>query len=109
MLSISAKDGQMLAPRALLAVSRSLALMLSINLRELYTPYVTSPAEARETIFLVDQSASMEDKIEALKTAMRLFLRGLPTNSRGQKADSVLLSRYRICGVSSPRDRNQST
>jgi hypothetical protein len=57
------------------------ALMVSINLRDLYTPNVVSPAENREVIFLADRSGSMQDKMEASKTALRFFLKSLPNSS----------------------------
>ncbi|VUC22420.1 unnamed protein product [Clonostachys rosea] len=36
----------------------------------------------REILFLVDQSGSMEDKIESLKSAMHFFLKGIPLGSK---------------------------
>ena len=75
----------MLASRALIEPHLRLpdhsALMLSINLRDFYTPNVASPSEAREIVFQADRSGSIEDKMETLRTAMRFFLKSLPNNS----------------------------
>lgn len=83
-LFISAKDGQLLASRALSEPHPRLAdhsaLMVSINLRDLYIPNVVSSTNGKEIIFLADRSGSMQDKMEALKTAMRFFLKSLPNN-----------------------------
>lgn len=54
--------------------------MVSINLRELYTPNVVSPKTASEIVFVADRSGSMDDCMEALKTAMKFFLKSLPNN-----------------------------
>jgi Mg-chelatase subunit ChlD len=83
-LLVQSRDGQLLASRALVEphskIPNHSALMVSINLRDMYIPNVVSPKESREIIFLADRSGSMRDKIEALKTAMRFFLKSLPNN-----------------------------
>ncbi|KFY62678.1 hypothetical protein V496_04447 [Pseudogymnoascus sp. VKM F-4515 (FW-2607)] len=83
-LLIHANDGQLLASRAISEphpkfLERS-ALMVSINLRDLYTPNVVAPKTASEIIFVADRSGSMEDSMETLKTAMKFFLKSLPNN-----------------------------
>ena len=83
-LFIEAKDGQLLASRAIsephpTVLNRS-ALMVSINLRDMYTPDVVAPKTASEIIFVADRSGSMGDTMEALKTAMKFFLKSLPNN-----------------------------
>jgi hypothetical protein len=84
-LLIQSRNGQLLASRAVIEphpkIPNHSALMVSINLRDMYIPDVVSPKESSEIIFLADRSASMQDKIEALKTAMRFFLKSLPNNS----------------------------
>ena len=83
-LLIQSRGGTLLASRATLEPHPKLpshsALMVSINLREMYTPDVVSPKSPSEIIFLADRSGSMGDKIEALKTAMGFFLKSLPSN-----------------------------
>jgi Mg-chelatase subunit ChlD len=82
-LLVQSKGGQLLASRALIEPHSKIpnsALMVSINLRDIYIPNVISPKESSEIIFLADRSGSMQDKIEALKTAMRFFLKSLPNN-----------------------------
>ncbi|KAL5345586.1 hypothetical protein ACLOAV_009340 [Pseudogymnoascus australis] len=83
-LLIHANDGQLLASRAISEPHPNLpersALMVSINLRDLYTPNVVAPKTASEIIFVADRSGSMEDSMEALKTAMKFFLKSLPNN-----------------------------
>ncbi|KFY96308.1 hypothetical protein V500_02503 [Pseudogymnoascus sp. VKM F-4518 (FW-2643)] len=83
-LLIQANDGQLLASRAISephpTIEDRSALMVSINLRDLYTPNVVSPKTAGEIVFVADRSGSMEDCMEALKTAMKFFLKSLPNN-----------------------------
>ncbi|OBT69916.1 hypothetical protein VE03_00435 [Pseudogymnoascus sp. 23342-1-I1] len=83
-LLIHANDGQLLASRAISEPHPNIpdrsALMVSINLRDLYTPNVVAPKTASEIIFVADRSGSMDDSIEALKTAMKFFLKSLPNN-----------------------------
>ncbi|OBT48764.1 hypothetical protein VE00_00788 [Pseudogymnoascus sp. WSF 3629] len=83
-LLIQANDGQLLASRAISephpTIEDRSALMVSINLRDLYTPNVVSPKTASEIIFVADRSGSMEGSMEALKTAMKIFLKSLPNN-----------------------------
>lgn len=83
-LLIQANDGQLLASRAISephpTIKDRSALMVSINLRELYTPNVVSPKTASEIVFVADRSGSMDDCMEALKTAMKFFLKSLPNN-----------------------------
>ncbi|KFY30142.1 hypothetical protein V494_08247, partial [Pseudogymnoascus sp. VKM F-4513 (FW-928)] len=83
-LLIQAKDGRLLASRAITephpTKPNSSALMVSINLRDLYTPNVVSSETASEIIFVADRSFSMEESMEALKTAMKFFLKSLPNN-----------------------------
>ncbi|KAL5353552.1 hypothetical protein ACLOAV_001589 [Pseudogymnoascus australis] len=83
-LLIQAKDGQLLASRAIIEphpkiLDRS-ALMVSINLRDLYTPNVVAPKTSSEIVFVADRSGSMHGIMEALKTAMKFFLKSLPNN-----------------------------
>ncbi|CAH0001177.1 unnamed protein product [Clonostachys byssicola] len=40
------------------------------------------PARQREILFLVDQSGSMGDKINSLKSAMHFFLKGIPLGNK---------------------------
>lgn len=58
------------------------AMMVSITPRDLFQPNVTTQCSPTEIIFVVDRSGSMEDKIGALKIAMRVPLRSLPESSR---------------------------
>ncbi|CAH0059706.1 unnamed protein product [Clonostachys solani] len=41
-----------------------------------------TPARQREILFLVDQSGSMRDKIDSLKSAMHFFLKGIPLGNK---------------------------
>lgn len=83
-LLVQSRDGKSLASRALLErhpkTPNHSALMISINLRDLYTPNVVTRKQSNEIVFLADRSGSMQDKMEALKTAMRFFLKSLPDN-----------------------------
>ncbi|KFZ20682.1 hypothetical protein V501_00001 [Pseudogymnoascus sp. VKM F-4519 (FW-2642)] len=83
-LLIQANDRQLLASRAISEPHPTIpdhsALMVSINLRDLYTPNVVSPKTASEIIFVADRSGSMKGSMEALKTAMKFFLKSLPNN-----------------------------
>ncbi|KFY71187.1 hypothetical protein V499_08603 [Pseudogymnoascus sp. VKM F-103] len=83
-LLIQANDRQLLASRAISEPHPTIpdhsALMVSINLRDLYTPNVVSPKMASEIIFVADRSGSMKKSMEALKTAMKFFLKSLPNN-----------------------------
>jgi hypothetical protein len=83
-LLIESRGGTLLASRAILEshpkLSNYSALMVSINLKDMYTPNVVSLKSPSEIIFLADRSGSMVDKIEALKTAMGFFLKSLPNN-----------------------------
>jgi Vault protein inter-alpha-trypsin domain/von Willebrand factor type A domain len=83
-LLIQCRGGTLLASRAIQETHPKLAkhsaLMVSINLRDMFTPNVIAPKAQSEIIFLADRSGSMKDKIEALKTAMGFFLKSLPTN-----------------------------
>ncbi|KFX99663.1 hypothetical protein O988_03705 [Pseudogymnoascus sp. VKM F-3808] len=83
-LLIHANDGQLLASRAVSephpTIQDRSALMISINLRDLYTPNVVAPKTASEIIFVADRSGSMRYSIEALKTAMKFFVKSLPNN-----------------------------
>ncbi|KFX96781.1 hypothetical protein V490_03143 [Pseudogymnoascus sp. VKM F-3557] len=83
-LLIHANDGQLLASRAISephpTIQDRSALMISINLRDLYTPNVVAPKTASEIIFVADRSGSMRYSIEALKTAMKFFVKSLPNN-----------------------------
>jgi Vault protein inter-alpha-trypsin domain/von Willebrand factor type A domain len=83
-LLIQCRGGTLLASRAIQETHPKLAnhsaLMVSINLRDMFTPNVVAPKAQSEIIFLADRSGSMKDKIEALKTAMGFFLKSLPTN-----------------------------
>ena len=83
-LLVQFRDGQLLASRALIEphpmIPNRSALMVSINLRDLYIPNVVSPKRSSEIIFLADRSASMQDKIDTLKAAMRVLLKSLPNN-----------------------------
>ena len=83
-LLIQCRGRALLASRALLEShpkfpDRS-ALMVSVNLQDMYTPNVVAPRSQSEIIFLADRSGSMKDKMEALKTAMTFFLKSLPPN-----------------------------
>ncbi|KFY12272.1 hypothetical protein V491_06852, partial [Pseudogymnoascus sp. VKM F-3775] len=83
-LLIHAKDGQLLASRAISEPHPNIldhsALMVSINLRDFYTPNVVAPKTASEIIFVADRSGSMGECMETLKTAMKFFLKSLPNN-----------------------------
>jgi hypothetical protein len=83
-LLIQAGDRQLLASRALIEQHPTTpghsALMVTLNVRDMFNPNVISPTESKEIIFLADRSGSMENKIEGLKTAMRLFIKSLPNN-----------------------------
>ncbi|CZR51264.1 uncharacterized protein PAC_01139 [Phialocephala subalpina] len=83
-LLIQSRGGTLLASRATQEPHPKLpnhsALMVSINLRDMYTPDVVSPKSPSEIIFLADRSGSMQDKIQALRTAMGFFLKSLPNN-----------------------------
>ncbi|OBT77856.1 hypothetical protein VF21_03260 [Pseudogymnoascus sp. 05NY08] len=83
-LLVQANDRQLLASRAISEPHPKIpdhsALMVSINLRDLYTPNVVSPKTASEIIFVADRSGSMKGSMEALKTAMKFFLKSLPNN-----------------------------
>jgi hypothetical protein len=83
-LLVQSRDGKLLASRALIEphpmIPNHSALMVSINLRDVYIPNVVSPKGSSEIIFLADRSGSMQDKMETLKTAMRFFLKSLPNN-----------------------------
>ncbi|CAI6098292.1 unnamed protein product [Clonostachys chloroleuca] len=41
-----------------------------------------TPPRQREILFLVDQSGSMEDKVDSLKSAMNFFLKGIPLGNK---------------------------
>ncbi|CAH0019534.1 unnamed protein product [Clonostachys rhizophaga] len=41
-----------------------------------------TPPRQREILFLVDQSGSMDDKIDSLKSAMHFFLKGIPLGNK---------------------------
>lgn len=83
-LLIQANDGQLLASRAISEPHPKIldhsALMVSINLRDLYTPNVVAPKTASEIVFVADRSLSMLNSMEALKTAMQVFIKSLPNN-----------------------------
>ncbi|KAH8767755.1 von Willebrand factor type A domain-containing protein, partial [Hyaloscypha sp. PMI_1271] len=83
-LLVQCRGGTLLASRATQEPHPKLpdhsALMVSINLRDLYTPDVVSPKSPSEIIFFADRSGSMQDKIDALKTAIGFFLKSLPNN-----------------------------
>jgi len=83
-LLIQSRGGTLLASQATQEPHPKLpnhsALMVSINLRDMYTPDVVSLKSASEIIFLADRSGSMQDKIEALKIAIGFFLKSLPNN-----------------------------
>ena len=83
-LLVQCRGGTLLASRATQEPHPKLpdhsALMVSINLRDVYTPDIVSPKSPCEIIFFADRSGSMQDKIEALKTAMGFFLKSLPNN-----------------------------
>ncbi|KAK2777648.1 hypothetical protein FQN52_003014 [Onygenales sp. PD_12] len=53
------------------------AMMLTITPQDLFKGY-SSPDTKEEIIFLVDRSGSMLDKVQALRNALRVFLRSLP-------------------------------
>ncbi|KAF8853300.1 VIT-domain-containing protein [Acephala macrosclerotiorum] len=83
-LLIQSRGGTLLASRATQEPHPKLpnhsALMVSINLRDMYTPDVVSPKSPSEIIFFADRSGSMQGKIQALRTAMGFFLKSLPSN-----------------------------
>jgi hypothetical protein len=83
-LLVQCRGGTLLASRATQEPHPKLpdhsALMVSINLRDVYTPDVVSPKSPSEIIFFADRSGSMWDKMDALKTAIGFFLKSLPNN-----------------------------
>jgi Mg-chelatase subunit ChlD len=83
-LLILAKDRTMLASRALLEPHPSLsdhsALMVTITPQELFASKIVIEDVKAEIIFLADRSGSMQNKIDALISAMRVFLKSIPQN-----------------------------
>jgi Vault protein inter-alpha-trypsin domain/von Willebrand factor type A domain len=55
-----------------------LAMMVTVNPYDLFASYLSSTAFKGDIIFVADRSGSMASKIEALKIAMRVFLKSLP-------------------------------
>ncbi|KAF8431387.1 hypothetical protein BGX38DRAFT_1146625 [Terfezia claveryi] len=83
-LQVICKDSA--APTALLETNLgangtvdSAALMLTLVPR-FVIPLVTGQKNRKEIIFMVDRSGSMFNKIEPLKSALRVFLKSLPPN-----------------------------
>jgi Mg-chelatase subunit ChlD len=81
-LLILAEDRTILASRALLEPHPSLsdrsALMVTINPQELFPSGVVIDKVKAEIIFVADRSGSMRNKIGALISAMRVFLKSIP-------------------------------
>jgi Mg-chelatase subunit ChlD len=83
-LLILVTDKTMLASRALLephpSISDHSALMVTINPQELFASTIVIEDVKAEIIFLADRSGSMHNKIDALISAMRIFLKSIPQN-----------------------------
>jgi Mg-chelatase subunit ChlD len=83
-LLILAADATILASRALIEHIPNRpdhsALMVTINPRELFGSNIAVENVRAEILFIADRSGSMIDKIEALKRAMRIFLKSIPEN-----------------------------
>jgi len=83
-LLILAADATFLASRAVIEQQPSRpdhsALMVTINPRELFASKIAVENVKAEILFVADRSGSMSDKIEALKKAMRVFLKSIPVN-----------------------------
>lgn len=84
-LQILCKDSE--SPRAILeshmnehGAIDSAALMLTFVPKFVIpaTPGIKKPR--KEVIFMIDRSGSMQDKVEALKSALKVFLKSLPPN-----------------------------
>jgi Mg-chelatase subunit ChlD len=81
-LLILAEDRTILASRALLEPHPSLsdhsALMVTVNPQELFPSEIAIDEAKAEIVFVADRSGSMRNKIEALISAMRVFLKSIP-------------------------------
>jgi Mg-chelatase subunit ChlD len=81
-LLILAEDRTILASRALLEPHPSLsdrsALMVTINPQDLFPSGIVIDKVKAEIVFVADRSGSMCNKIEALISAMRVFLKSIP-------------------------------
>lgn len=60
--------------------SNHYAAMITLPKAVAQSMYAARAAVKREIIFLADRSGSMKDKIEGLRRAMNVFLKGIPVN-----------------------------
>jgi hypothetical protein len=81
-LLILASDSDILASRAVLERNSSLpglsALRVNICAGHLFSPEESMDDIKSEIVFLADRSGSMNDKIMALQSALRIFIKSIP-------------------------------
>ena len=82
MLLILSSGPSLLSSRALIESHPTIpdhsAMMVTINLRDLFASNLSLNDAKAEIVFVADRSGSMGDKVEGLKTAMRVFLKSVP-------------------------------
>ncbi|KAK2803536.1 hypothetical protein FQN50_006971 [Emmonsiellopsis sp. PD_5] len=81
-LQLSLQGHDSLSSRAVIehqsGIPNRAAMMLTITPQDLFKGYLSPDTFKGEIIFLVDRSGSMLDKVQALRNALRVFLRSLP-------------------------------
>ncbi|KAK2805188.1 hypothetical protein FQN51_000711 [Onygenales sp. PD_10] len=81
-LQLSLQGHDSLSSRAVIehqpGIPNRAAMMLTITPQDLFKGHFSPDTFKGEIIFLVDRSGSMLDKVQALRNALRVFLRSLP-------------------------------